>query len=72
MKPRRLSSKITQSNSNITTTQEWQWFSAGNAGSGGTLTHGVGQGSNCSPNPGGIGAGDCSYAIAINQANGPH
>jgi hypothetical protein len=58
-----------QSNSNITTTQEWQWFSAGN---GGTLTVGVGQGSNCPLPPGGIGAGDCSYASAINAAHGPH
>ena len=58
-----------QSNSNITTTQEWQWFSAGN---GGTLTVGVGQGSNCPSPPGGIGAGDCSYASAINAAHGLH
>src|SRR6266496_5225877 len=64
----------TQANSNITTTQQWQWFSAGD---GGNLAHGVGQGSNCpscpGPScPGGIGHGDCTYADAINAAHGLH
>jgi hypothetical protein len=58
----------TQSNSNITTTQEWIWFSAGN---GTDLLVGVGQGSNCTPNAGGIGQGNCAYANAINAAHGP-
>ncbi len=61
----------TQSNSNITTTQQWQWFSAGDGTA--NLPIGVGQGSNCpSPPIGSIGAGDCSYADKINAAHGLH
>jgi hypothetical protein len=55
----------------INTTQEWIFYSAGN---GGTLVHGVGQGSHCNPPVTTMsgGAGDCSYASAINSAHGFH